>query len=61
MFEKLKTFVGESIQEFKKVRWPSKDELIGLTVAVVVSSILLLVFVGAVDRLFFLVIQWVMG
>lgn len=61
MFEKLKTFMSESFQEFKKVRWPSKDELIGLTIAVVVSSILLLVFVGAVDRLLFLVIQWVMG
>ncbi|MCK5833627.1 preprotein translocase subunit SecE [bacterium] len=51
----------ESYQEFKKVRWPSKDELIGLTIAVIVSSLLLLVFVGVIDRLFFFLIQLIMG
>ena len=61
MFEKLKIFIMESYQEFKKVRWPSKDELIGLTIAVIVSSLLLLVFVGVIDRLFFFLIQLIMG
>ncbi|RKZ30682.1 preprotein translocase subunit SecE [bacterium] len=61
MLEKLKTFLKESYQEFKKVRWPTREELIGLTIAVVVSSILLLIFVGVVDRLFFLLVKFVLG
>ena len=61
MFERIKTFLKESYQEFKKVRWPTREELVGLTIAVVVSSLILLVFVGAIDRLFFLLIRLVMG
>jgi len=61
MFEKLKSFLSESYQEFKKVRWPTKDELIGLTIAVVVSSILLVAFIWGVDALFASIIGLVMG
>ena len=61
MFEKLKTFVKEAYQEAKKVRWPNRDELTGLTIAVVVSSVLLLIFVGAIDRLFLQLVRLVLG
>lgn len=61
MFEKLKTFLKESYLELKKVRWPSRDELTGLTIAVVVSSLMLLVFIGAIDRLFFFLMRWILG
>lgn len=61
MFEKLKTFIKEAYHEFRKVSWPNRDELIGLTIAVVVSSILLLVFVGGIDRLLFVIIKLVLG
>jgi len=61
MFEKLKTFLRESFQEAKKVRWPTREELTGLTIAVVVSSILLLVFVGVIDQLFLKLVRLVLG
>lgn len=60
-FEKAKSFIKESYQEFRKVKWPSKDELIGLTIAVVVSSIILMIFLGIIDRLFYMLIRLVMG
>ena len=61
MFDKIKTFLKEAYQEFKKVRWPTREELVGLTIAVVVSSILILVFVGGIDRLFYLLARWFLG
>jgi len=60
MFEKIKTFLKESYQEFKKVRWPSREELISLTVAIVICSILLLIFIGGIDQLFYQAIKWVL-
>jgi preprotein translocase subunit SecE len=61
MFGKLKVFTKEAFLEFKKVRWPNRQELINLTIAVVVSSLLLLIFVGTIDRIFFLLMRLVMG
>ncbi len=61
MVEKIKVFLKEAYQEFKKVRWPTREELVGLTIAVVVSSILLLIFVGGIDRLFYFLIKWILG
>ncbi len=61
MFEKIKTFMKEAYQEAKKVRWPTKDELTGLTVAVVISSIILLIFIGIIDHLFLNFVKLVLG
>ncbi len=61
MFEKIKTFLKESYQEAKKVRWPSREELTGLTIAVVISSVLLLVFVGVIDQLFLQLVRLILG
>jgi preprotein translocase SecE subunit len=61
MFEKIKTFSKEAFQEAKKVRWPTRDELTGLTIAVVISSVLLLVFVGGIDNLFLKLVRLVLG
>ncbi|MGC9315504.1 MAG: preprotein translocase subunit SecE [bacterium] len=51
----------ESYQEAKKVRWPSREELTGLTIAVVISSVLLLVFVGVIDQLFLQLVRLILG
>jgi preprotein translocase subunit SecE len=42
-------FFGEVRTEMQKVTWPSKDELIGSTIVVLVFSALLAVYVGAID------------
>ena len=49
IFEKFKNFITEVKVEMQKVSWSTKDELIGSTVVVIASTLLLAVFIGAVD------------
>ena len=51
MYNKFIQFLKEIRVELGKVTWPNKNELIGSTVVVVVISVLLSVFTGAVDFL----------
>ena len=50
MIEKITKYFNDTTQELKKVAWPSRDELIGSTVVVVVMSILVSIFIGIVDQ-----------
>ena len=50
MIEKISKYFSDTTQELKKVAWPSRDELIGSTVVVVVMSILVSIFIGIVDQ-----------
>ena len=45
----LKTFLGEVQAELKKCTWPTRQELLGSTMVVVVSVVILGVFVGLSD------------
>ena len=36
--------------EMRKMTWPTKDELIGSTIVVVVVSLIVSIFIGLVDR-----------
>jgi len=45
----LKTFLGEVKTELKKCTWPTRQELLGSTMVVVVSVVILGVFVGLSD------------
>ena len=49
MFNKTIQFLKEIRVELGKVTWPSKNELIGSTIVVVVVSLLLSAFTGVVD------------
>ena len=42
-------FIGQVSAEMKKVAWPSKPELIGSTVVVLVSTLLLALYIGVAD------------
>ncbi len=50
MIEKVTKYFNDTIQELRKVAWPSRDELIGSTVVVVVMSLLVSIFIGVVDQ-----------
>ena len=52
MANKAAGFVNEVKGELKKVSWPTKDELIGSTVVVLVTVAMLSVFVGICDLVF---------
>ncbi len=49
MFESIKGFFRDVKLELKKVVFPSKDELIGATWVVIISTMIVAVFLGIVD------------
>ena len=42
-------FVREVVAEFRKVSWPSRQELINSTVVVITVTVVVSLFLGAVD------------
>jgi len=50
-------FFSETKQELKKVVWPTREELIGSTVAVIVTTLILAAFIGTVDIILSQLIQ----
>ncbi|HNX52855.1 MAG TPA: preprotein translocase subunit SecE [Pontiellaceae bacterium] len=49
LFKALKTFLSEVKIELKKCTWPTRQELFGSTMVVVISVVILGVFVGLSD------------
>ncbi len=49
MFSKITKYFNDTYQEMHKVAWPSKDELVGSTIVVIVMSLIVSLFIGAVD------------
>jgi len=54
MKEKIIAFFDDVVKEMKKVTWPTKDELKDSTAVVLVATLIIAVFVYAVD----LVVNW---
>lgn len=52
MFERLTTFLKETRVELKKVTWPSREDTIRYTIAVVASSVIVALFLGGLDYIF---------
>jgi preprotein translocase subunit SecE len=52
MFARMIQYLKESRAELAKITWPSRQELRGSTVVVIVSVILLTIFIGVVDQIF---------
>ena len=59
--EKLKKYIKETIAEMRKMTWPTKDELIGSTIVTIVVSLVVSIFIGAVDRGLTLLIKAIFG
>jgi preprotein translocase subunit SecE len=49
IFERITHFITEVKVEMQKVSWSTKEELIGSTTVVIVSTLLLAAFIGMVD------------
>ena len=49
LFKALKTFLSEVKIELKKCTWPTRQELLGSTMVVVISVVIIGVFVGLSD------------
>jgi len=52
MFSRLKKYIQESWIELRRVNWPTRKEAINLTLAVIVFSIIIMVFLGVLDGIF---------
>jgi preprotein translocase subunit SecE len=50
-FTKAKEFLSEVRTEMRKVSFPTKDEVVGTTVVVVVTSVIFAAFLFVADRL----------
>jgi len=61
MANRIITFLNESRSELKKVRWPTREQTLQYTMAVVVVSIAIAAFLGTLDFVFQLVINRVIG
>ena len=49
MVARIREFVQEVLAEFRKVTWPSRQELINSTTIVIVVTVVLAFFLGGVD------------
>ena len=47
--QRVQEFIREVLAEFRRVTWPTRQELINATVVVVAVTVLLAFFLGAVD------------
>ncbi len=59
--QKVVTYFDETVVELKKVTWPSKDEVRGSTIVVIITSIVLSAFVFGVDRLLAFAVNALLG
>jgi len=56
---KFKTFLKESYAELKKVTWPTKDDVYGTTVAVLVVSAIFSIFIYFSDKLLSTAVEYI--
>ena len=61
MITKIIQFIREAKVELKKVNWPTRKELIDSTKVVLIASILLVLFIGAIDYVLSKLINILLG
>ncbi len=61
MLEKIKKYLKETVAELRKMSWPTRQELTGSTIVVVVVSLIVAVFIGIVDRILVLIEKTIFG
>lgn len=49
MFHRIKSFLAESREEFKRVNWPTRNEAMRMVFVVVAISTVVALFLGALD------------
>jgi len=61
MIAKVRTFFTEVRQELDKVVWPSRHELIGSTIVVIITTFLLAAFIAVADFVLSNLMRWLIG
>jgi len=58
---RFQNYIRDVVQELKKVTWPTKDELKGATVTVIIFTLLSTLFVGTVDLVLGYIVKLILG
>lgn len=58
---RVREFVQEVLAEFRKVTWPSRQDLVNSTVVVIVVTVVLAFFLGGVDIALARLVEWILG
>ena len=57
----VKESLHDTVAEMKKVTWPGKNEVVGTTVVVIISTIVFALFLWACDELFGRGVLWLLN
>ena len=57
----LRTFIGESWGELKKVEWPTQPQVIQATVVVLIACLVVGAFLYTADQIWKPVVKWLIG
>ena len=58
--QRFQVFLGDVKSEAKKVTWPSRDEVRDATIAVLIASVILGIFIFGVDQVMNLLIKTIL-
>ncbi len=59
--DSVKDFYNDTRSEMKKVSWPGRQEVVGTTIVVIVATFFFGLYLGLVDYLLTLGLNWVLG
>jgi len=57
MLGKVKTYIGDLRQEYKRINWPSRNEAFRMSGVVIAISLVVAAFLGALDFLFATILE----
>jgi preprotein translocase SecE subunit len=57
LFRRASQFIREAIRELQKAQWPTKQELTGFTLVVIVALAAIAVYIGLLDIILYQVSQ----
>ena len=61
MLDKIKKYLKETAAELRKMTFPTRDELVGSTVVVIIVSLIVAVIIGIVARIQTFMIKTIFG
>ena len=55
------SFIGQTKEELRKVTWPTKKEVVRLTMVVIISSVIVGLYLGGMDYIFTRLLGLIIG
>jgi len=58
-FNRMRSFLTETRSEMKKVTFPSRDEVVGTTIVVLVASVIFAIYLWLADLVILQAFEWI--